>query len=90
MSRADATPIAAQVTCPATTGQGCDFVVFGPVLPTLSHPDAPVLGWDALAAQIAVSPAPTYGLGGLSPGDLDRARQAGCHGVAGIRGFWRD
>ena len=69
---------------------GCDFVVFGPVLPTLSHPDAPVLGWDALAAQIAVSPAPTYGLGGLSPGDLDRARQAGCHGVAGIRGFWRD
>ncbi len=68
---------------------GCDFVVFGPVLPTPSHPGVPGLGWDGLAAQIAVSPAPTYGLGGLAPSDLDRARRAGCHGVAGIRGFWR-
>lgn len=67
---------------------GCDFAVFGPVLPTPSHPGAPALGWAGLAAQLAVPPLPTYGLGGLRPEDLDQARHAGCHGVAGIRSFW--
>jgi 8-oxo-dGTP diphosphatase len=31
---------------------------------------------------------PVFAIGGLGPEDLDAARAAGAHGVAGIRGFW--
>ncbi|VBB16272.1 thiamine phosphate synthase [Burkholderia stabilis] len=67
---------------------GADFVTLSPVLPTLSHPGAPTLGWtrfDALAAQAAM---PVYALGGMTHAHLDDARRHGAYGVAGIRGFW--
>ncbi len=67
---------------------GCDFTVCGPVLPTQSHPGAPVLGWEGLAALLAVPPTPTFALGGLQRTDLDTARRAGAHGIAAIRGAW--
>ncbi|BAX62424.1 thiamine phosphate synthase [Burkholderia stabilis] len=67
---------------------GADFVTLSPVLPTLSHPGAPALGWsrfDALAAQAAM---PVYALGGMTRAHLDDARRHGAYGIAGIRGFW--
>ncbi len=33
---------------------------------------------------------PVYALGGLHPDDLPRARAAGAHGIAAIRGLWAD
>lgn len=66
----------------------CDFTVLGPVLPTLSHPGASPLGWTRFTEIAAVSPAPTYALGGLGASDLDTAWRAGAHGVAGIRRCW--
>ncbi len=67
---------------------GCDFAVFGPVRPTASHPGAPGIGWDALAAVLAVPPLPTFALGGLARVDLDAAQRAGAHGIAAIRAAW--
>jgi 8-oxo-dGTP diphosphatase len=67
---------------------GCDFAVFGPVRPTASHPGAAGIGWEGFAAEVAVPPLPTFGLGGLSRVDLDRAQQAGAHGIAAIRAAW--
>ena len=32
---------------------GCDFALLSPVLPTLSHPGAPHLGWDNFATMVA-------------------------------------
>ncbi|KWF22020.1 thiamine phosphate synthase [Burkholderia pseudomultivorans] len=67
---------------------GADFVTLSPVLPTLSHPGAPTLGWaqfDAWAAQAAM---PVYALGGMTPAHLDDARRHHAYGIAGIRGFW--
>ncbi|RQS69551.1 thiamine phosphate synthase [Burkholderia sp. Bp8963] len=67
---------------------GVDFVTLSPVLPTLSHPGAPTLGWarfEAWASQVAV---PVYALGGMTRAHLDDARRHGAHGIAGIRGFW--
>lgn len=67
---------------------GADFVTLSPVLPTLSHPGAPTLGWekfDALAAQAAM---PVYALGGMTRAHLDVARRHRAYGIAGIRGFW--
>ncbi|WP_175768450.1 thiamine phosphate synthase [Burkholderia cenocepacia] len=69
-------------------GAGADFVTLSPVLPTLSHPGAPALGWarfDTLAAQAAM---PVFALGGMTRAHLDDARRHGAYGIAGIRGFW--
>ncbi|MFN9731896.1 MAG: Nudix family hydrolase [Pseudomonadota bacterium] len=65
----------------------CDFVLLGPVLPTASHPGAPVLGWEGLAALCRDCPLPVFALGGLGPDELEIARAHGAFGVAGIRAF---
>jgi 8-oxo-dGTP diphosphatase len=67
---------------------GADFVVLGPVLPTLSHPGASALGWDRFASMIEGCPLPVYALGGLAPADLERAWTAGAHGIAMQRAAW--
>ncbi|USZ15117.1 NUDIX domain-containing protein [Moraxella sp. FZFQ2102] len=58
-----------------------------PVLPTLSHPDAPALSWDGfekLASQLSM---PAIALGGLSLCDNITAKQHGAIAISGIRGF---
>ena len=67
---------------------GCDFAVFGAVRATASHPGVAGIGWEGLAAALAVPPLPTFALGGLSRTDLDAAQRAGAHGIAAIRGAW--
>ena len=65
-----------------------DFAVLGPVLPTATHPGARALGWEGFAALARQASIPVYALGGLRAADLDRARRAGAHGLAMIRGSW--
>lgn len=67
---------------------GCDFAVFGPVRATTTHPGVTGVGWENFAAALAVSPAPTFALGGLSRADRDQAQRAGAHGIAAIRAAW--
>ena len=69
-------------------GLGADFALLSPVLPTLTHPGAPTLGWKAFAALAAASPIPVYGLGGLGRDDVALAQSHGAHGVALLRGAW--
>jgi 8-oxo-dGTP diphosphatase len=65
-----------------------DFVLLSPVLPTLSHPGAPALGWDGFAHLVEDLPMPVYALGGVSRTDLDEAWRHGAHGIAMLRGAW--
>ncbi|MGS0891760.1 thiamine phosphate synthase [Burkholderia stagnalis] len=67
---------------------GVDFVTLSPVLPTLSHPGAPALGWAQFHAWATQAAMPVYALGGMTRAHLDDARRHGAYGVAGIRGFW--
>ncbi|KWF32458.1 thiamine-phosphate phosphorylase [Burkholderia diffusa] len=67
---------------------GVDFVTLSPVLPTLSHPGAPTLGWTQFTTLTAQAAMPVYALGGMTRAHLDVARRHGAYGVAGIRGFW--
>ncbi|MEN6585502.1 MAG: thiamine phosphate synthase, partial [Sulfuricella sp.] len=67
---------------------GLDYVLLGAVLPTLSHPGAPALGWEAFAALIGDYPLPVYALGGMCPDHLETAWSAGAHGIAMLRGAW--
>lgn len=67
---------------------GLDYVLLGPVLPTMSHPGGATLGWDGFAALIRDFPLPVYALGGMAPEQLDTAREAGAHGIAMLRAAW--
>ena len=64
-----------------------DFVVLGPVLPTLSHPDITPLGWQKFAALIRHLSVPVYALGGMKVDDLAIAQELGAHGIAIMRGI---
>ena len=66
---------------------GMDFVVLGPVLPTLSHPRSVPLGWRKFAALIRNFSLPVYALGGLRLEDLTTAWEHGGHGIAMMRGW---
>lgn len=66
-----------------------DYALLGAVSTTLSHPERSALGWPAFTEMIARLPIPVFALGGLGAGDLDTAKAAGAHGVAGIRAFWQ-
>jgi len=66
---------------------GVDYVVLGPVKPTLSHPAAPALGWDGFASLAAHSHVPVFALGGLEESDATDAFAAGAHGVGMMRGW---
>lgn len=61
---------------------GADVVLVSPVRPTASHPGDQALGWDGLQALVAASPLPVYAQGGVGPGDIAAARDAGALGVA--------
>ena len=66
-----------------------DYALLGAVRPTQSHPERATLGWPAFGDLVARLPLPVFALGGLSAGDLETAKAAGAHGVAGIRGIWQ-
>ena len=63
-----------------------DFVVLGPVH---EKRGAQPLGWQRFAELARGCTIPVYAIGGLAPGDMQRAWRAGAHGIAMIRGSWR-
>ena len=65
-----------------------DFVVLGPIVPTLSHPGAATLGWQGLERLIREYPLPVFALGGMRVSDLDAAWTCGAHGIGMQRGAW--
>ncbi len=66
---------------------GLDFVVLGPVNPTLSHPEIASMGWRRFAMLIRGCSMPVYALGGLCQEDLSIAQEMGAHGIAMMRGM---
>lgn len=66
---------------------GLDFVTLSPVQATASHPGTGTLGWEGFERLCQCSPLPVFALGGVRPADLERAREHGGFGVAGIRAF---
>ena len=67
--------------------QGADFVIFGPVWPSPSHPGRHPQGLEALTAVVRAVRVPVLAIGGMT---RDRAREclaAGASGYAAIRMF---
>ena len=67
---------------------GCDFALLSPVLPTMSHPGEPTLGWQSFSDLTRGSSIPVYALGGLTLDDMPTAWQHGAHGIALLRQAW--
>lgn len=71
------------------TSLGFDYLSVGSVQATRTHPTMTTpLGWEAFARLVGRTSLPVYAIGGLSARDIDAVRDAGGHGVSGIRGFW--
>ena len=68
---------------------GVDFSVVSPVLPTLSHPNAPILGWDGFQQLTEQANHPVFALGGMHKKDLATVWQHGGQGIAAIRSLWK-
>jgi 8-oxo-dGTP diphosphatase len=65
-----------------------DFVVWGPIKATPSHPGQAGRGWEAFEqALIGHDDLPVYAIGGMTLDDLPEAREHGAQGIAGIRGL---
>jgi 8-oxo-dGTP diphosphatase len=66
---------------------GLDFVVWGPVLASASHPGAAGRGWPAFAAAVQGRNIPIYAIGGMHEDALPLAREHGAQGIAAIDGL---
>jgi thiamine-phosphate pyrophosphorylase len=61
-----------------------DWLTFGHVFPTASHPDVPARGVEALAEVVAAVPQPVIAIGGIGPAQVAPVLAAGAAGVAVI------
>ncbi len=66
---------------------GADYVIFGPVFETPTHPGRSGLGLDRLAAVAAEIRIPVLAIGGVDSGRAAACLAAGAAGFAAIRAF---
>ena len=63
--------------------EGADYVGLGPVFGTATKQvEAPVLGLEAFAREVALSPLPVVGIGGITLARIASVAAAGAHGAA--------
>lgn len=68
----------------AAAAAGADYLMFGNVYPTASHPGKPGAGVDALAQVVAAVDRPVLAVGGITPANVLEVLATGCAGVAVI------
>lgn len=71
----------------AAQDEGADYLVYGNVFATATHPGRAAAGLDALAA-ICAGPLPVIAIGGVTPENVAAVRAAGAWGAAAIRALW--
>ena len=62
-----------------------DYVGTGPIYPTMTKPDKPVMGLDGFAELVQVAPVPVIGIGGINAENSSDVIRAGAQGVAMMR-----
>ena len=64
--------------------EGADYVTFGHVFPTTSHPGLPPRGLEELRAIVEAIDIPVLAIGGITIANLDVVLATGCAGIAVI------
>jgi len=70
-------------------GEGADYLLFGPVFPTLSHSGAEAQGLEALRKVAGSVKCPVLAVGGIDAANAKSCLDAGAHGAAVIRAAWK-
>jgi thiamine-phosphate pyrophosphorylase len=68
-------------------GDGADFVIFGPVWPSGSHPESDSTGVEALSRVAQALRVPVLAIGGVTEERIAECHAAGAAGFAAIRLF---
>ncbi len=68
--------------------QGANYLLFGAVWATPSHPEQSGVGLDALRAVCQSVNLPVFAIGGVDAGNAAQCLEAGAAGVALISGIW--
>ena len=68
----------------AAVADGADYLTFGHVFPTQSHPGLPPHGLDELGQLVAQVEVPVLAIGGIGIHNLDSVLATGCAGIAVI------
>ena len=68
-------------------GDGADFVIFGPVWPSESHPEGKLAGVEALSRVAHALRIPVLAIGGVTEERIAECHSAGAAGFAAIRLF---
>ena len=71
----------------AAQDERADFVIFGPVWQSESHPGVTAVGVEALARVAQALHVPVLAIGGVNEGRIAECHQAGAAGYAAIRLF---
>ncbi len=67
---------------------GADYLFFGPVFETPSHPGAAARGAESVDGVASRVDLPVVGIGGVTPQRAASVIASGAYGVAAIRGIW--
>lgn len=67
--------------------EGADYVIFGPVWPSSSHPDDEPVGVEALSRVARTLRIPVLAIGGVTEERIAECHSAGAAGYAAIRLF---
>jgi len=70
------------------TRSGADYLFFGPLFETPSHPGAASSGAEVVDRVLSRVDLPVVGIGGVTPQRAATVIASGAHGVAAIRGIW--
>ena len=68
--------------------QGADYLIFGSIFPTPSHPGVWPAGLNMLREVCAAVPIPVFAIGGITAQNAQECLAAGAHGVAVIGAAW--
>lgn len=71
----------------AAERDGADYVIYGPVWTSTSHPEVEPVGIDALARVASAMHIPVLAIGGVTEDRIAECHQAGAAGYAAIRMF---
>lgn len=77
----------AEAALAARGAGGADYLIYGPIWATPSHPGRPGLGLRALAELAASVSIPVLAIGGAGPDRLEECLAAGAAGYAAIGAF---